>query len=130
MFPLIDWNSYLKNIYGSRNVLNNIPKVSAEDEVFSIEDIKFGVKRLANGKTKDIEGYQVEILKIGGPICHIHKLFNSTVKQAFPKIWTQSLIVPIFKSGDKINPSNYRTIMISPILSKLYGSILEKKISI
>jgi len=99
---------------------------------FSIEDINFGVKQLANGKAKDIKGYQAEILKIGGPILihHLHKLFNLAVKQNFPKPWNQSLIVPIFKCGDKSNPSNYRTIMISPILSKLYGSILEKNISI
>jgi hypothetical protein len=42
----------------------------------------------------------------------------------------QSLIVPIFKNGDRNIPSNYRTIMISPILAKLYGIILEKKISL
>jgi hypothetical protein len=42
----------------------------------------------------------------------------------------QSLILPIFKNGDKNIPSNYRTIMISSILAKLYGIILEKKISI
>jgi hypothetical protein len=51
-------------------------------------------------------------------------------KQGFPKPWTQSLIVPIFKSEDKNNPSNYMTIMISPLLAKLYGIILEKKINI
>jgi hypothetical protein len=48
--------------------LEKIPKVSMEDDVFSIEDIKFGVKWLGNEKAKDIEGYQYEILKIGGPI--------------------------------------------------------------
>jgi hypothetical protein len=42
----------------------------------------------------------------------------------------QKLIVPIFKNGDRNNPSNYRTIMISLILAKLYGIILEKKISL
>jgi hypothetical protein len=42
----------------------------------------------------------------------------------------QSLIVPIFKNGDTNIPSNYRTIMISIILAKLYGNILEKKISL
>jgi hypothetical protein len=42
----------------------------------------------------------------------------------------QSLIVPIFKNGDRNILSNYRTIMISPILAKLYGIILEKKISL
>jgi hypothetical protein len=40
----------------------------------------------------------------------------------------QSLIVPIFKNGDRNIPSNYRTIMISSILAKLYGIILENKI--
>jgi hypothetical protein len=61
---------------------------------------------------------------------HIHKLFNLAVKQGFSKTLTQSLIVPIFKNGDRNIPSNYRTIMISPILAKLYGIILEKKISL
>jgi hypothetical protein len=46
MIPLKDWNSYLKNIYESPIVVDNIPNVSIEDEVFSIEDIKFGVNRL------------------------------------------------------------------------------------
>ena len=79
------------------------------EEVFSLEDIYFGVKRLENGKAKDIEGYQAEILKNGGHVLipHIHKLFNQAVKQGFPKPWTKSLIIPIFKSGDTNNPSNY-----------------------
>ena len=91
----------------------------------------FGVKSLANGKSKDIEGYQAEILKIEGHVLnpHIDKLFNIAVKQGFPTTWTQNLIIPIFKSGDKNDPSNYRTIMISPLLAKLYGIILENKIN-
>jgi hypothetical protein len=58
-----------------------------EDEAFSLTDIEFRVKRLANEKEKDIEGYQAEIFKIGGPILipHIHKLFNLAVKHGFPK---------------------------------------------
>ena len=73
----------------------------------------------------------MEILQIGGSvlILHIHKLFNIAVKQGFPTPWTQSLIIPIYKSGDKNDPSNYQTIMISPLLAKLYGIILEKKIN-
>ena len=86
-----------------------------------MKDIDFGVKCLANGKAKDIEGYQEKSLKIGGHVLipHIHKLFNQAVKQGFPKPWIESLIIPIFKSGDTNNPSNYLTIMISPLLSKL-----------
>ena len=94
-----------------------------------MDDIEFRVKQLANGKDKDIEGYQVELFKMRGSILihHIHKLFNLAVKQGFPKPWTQSLIVPIFKNADRNNPSNYRTIMVSPILSKLYREVFWKR---
>jgi hypothetical protein len=101
--------------------MNTIPIVPTKDDIFSLDDIEVRVKWLANGKAKDIEGYQVEIFKIEGHILipHIHKLFNLAVKQGFPKPWMQSLIVPIFKNGDRNIPSNYRTIMISPIFAKL-----------
>ena len=98
------------------------------EEFFSLEDRDFGVKRLANGKAKDIEGYQEKILKIGGHVLnpHIHKLFNQEVKEGFPKPWTQSLIIPIFKSGDTKNPSNYRTTMIIPLLAKKIREVKAK----
>jgi hypothetical protein len=35
-----------------------------------------------------------------------------------------------FKRGDKDDPSNYKTIMTTPLLEKLYGLKLEKKISL
>ena len=84
-------------------------------------DINFRFKHLANTKSKDIEFYQVKILKIGGHILipHIHKLFNLVVKQGFPTPWTKILIIHIFKSGYKNDPSNYQTIMISHHKAKL-----------
>jgi hypothetical protein len=54
MIPLRDLKSYLKNIYESPNVADNIPSVSIEEKVFSIEDIEFGFNHLAKGKAKDI----------------------------------------------------------------------------
>lgn len=36
----------------------------------------------------------------------------------------------MFKSWDKNVPSNYKTIMINHILSKLYNLLWEKKISL
>ena len=103
---LEDWNSYLTKLYDSPNIKDNIQTLLTTKEVFSLEDIDFGVKRLANGKAKDIEGYQTEILKIGGHVLipHIHKLFNLAVKKGFPTPWTQSLIIPIFKRVIKMTP--------------------------
>jgi len=58
--------------------MDNFETLLTMKEVFSLEDIDFGVNCLANGKAKDIEGYQAEILKIGDPVLipHIHKIFN------------------------------------------------------
>ena len=59
---LHDWNSYLKNLYESPNDIYNFETLLTTGECFSLEDIDFGVKRLANGKSKYIEGYQKKIL--------------------------------------------------------------------
>jgi hypothetical protein len=62
--------------------MDTIPIVPTKEDFFSLDDIEFEVKWLANGKAKDIEGYRAEIFKIGGPILipHIHKLFKLGVK--------------------------------------------------
>ena len=67
--------------------MDTIPIVPTKEEVFSLDDIEFWVKRFTNDKAKDIEVYQAEIFKIRGPILipHIHKLFNLAVNQGFPK---------------------------------------------
>jgi hypothetical protein len=48
--------------------MDTILIVPTDDEVFSLDDVEFGVKRIANGKAKYIEGYQAEIFKIRGLI--------------------------------------------------------------
>ena len=87
------------------------------------------VRKWESKSHQKLNNYYIKNLNIGELflILHIHKLFNLTIKQDFPKPWTQSLIVPIFKSGDKKNPFKYRTIVIDPFLAKLYMIILEIK---
>ncbi|UYV61968.1 hypothetical protein LAZ67_1007216 [Cordylochernes scorpioides] len=47
----------------------------------------------------------------------------------YPTIWTKSIIHPIFKSGDKDNPSNYRGIALISNLSKLFTTILRSRLN-
>ena len=53
---LHDSNSYLEKVYESPNVIDNFETLLTTEEVFSLEDIDFGVKCLANRKCKDLEG--------------------------------------------------------------------------
>ena len=50
---------------------------------------------------------------------------TSIVTKVFPKPWKHSIIIPIHRSGDIEEPTNFRPINLLPILSK----ILEKVIS-
>lgn len=58
-----------------------------------------------------------------------YEIFNNIIQQGFPTDWTTSLAIPLFKSGDISNPSNYMTIMINPLFANLFRSMLENKIS-
>ncbi len=57
-------------------------------------------------------------------------IFNSTLKtHIVPEQWKSSIIVPIFKKGDRSNPLNYRPIALTSSFSRLFESILHNKIS-
>ena len=59
----------------------------------------------------------------------ILKLFNLVLKSGiYPTIWNEGLITPIFKSGDNLNPNNYRGICVNSNLGKLFCSILNSRI--
>ena len=56
-------------------------------------------------------------------------IFNkSLVTSSVPKSWKKSLVTPIFKSGDKLLPENYRPISISPICSNVMQKLVRNKI--
>ena len=46
----------------------------------------------------------------------------------FPNSWCEGLISPIFKSGNKLDPNNYRGICVSSSLGKLFCSILNNRL--
>uniref|UniRef100_A0A0E9WZX2 Reverse transcriptase domain-containing protein n=1 Tax=Anguilla anguilla TaxID=7936 RepID=A0A0E9WZX2_ANGAN len=59
----------------------------------------------------------------------ILKLFNLVLSVGyFPEIWNQGLITPIFKSGDKLDPNNYRGICVDSNLGKVLCSIINTRL--
>ena len=58
------------------------------------------------------------------------KLFNFIIsKGTFPDSWSTGMITPIFKSGNRSDPSNYRGICVRSCLGKLFCSILNTRLS-
>ena len=57
------------------------------------------------------------------------KLFRLCLSTStFPSCWKYAYIQPVPKKGDRSNPSNYRPIALISCLSKVFESILNKKI--
>ena len=57
------------------------------------------------------------------------KLFNFVFEKGeFPKIWNETFIVPLHKTGSKSDPSNYRGLSISSNLGKAFNKIIHLRL--
>ena len=111
------WFDYVRQLYEQDPKVEPPPLVNTDIELFMLQEVDMGIKKLGVGKAKDLVKLQAEYLKWDLKILapHITKNFNNIIQHGFPTNWTR-LAIPIFKSDDVNNPSNYRTIMITPCL--------------
>ena len=59
----------------------------------------------------------------------LYKLFNLILQSGFfPSSWCEGIITPIYKSGNKLGPANYRGICINSCFGKLFTSVLNTRL--
>ena len=99
------------------------PAMEFPEELLCTEDQVFAlISSLSVMKSTGADGISARMLKqtIHSITPSVTKLFNLSLKTGiFPDDWKFARIVPIPKSGDPTNPSNYRPISILSLLSKL-----------
>ena len=54
---------------------------------------------------------------------------TSIVTKVFPKPWKHPIIIPIHKSGDIEEPTNFRPINLLPILSKILENFISTQLT-
>jgi len=128
---LVRWKnlfSPLLNIHGVNDVrqteIHTAEPLVPEPSAFEFE--------LANGKLKShkspgIDQIPAELIKaVGRTIrCEIHKLIIAIWnKEELPEEWKESIIVRIYKKGDRTDCSNYRGISLLPTMYKILCVIL------
>ena len=94
-------------------------------------EIRTAAKKLKNNKSPFSDKIKNEMIKssLNQLISVYLKLFNVVLSSGtMPQTWCGGLIIPIFESGTKNDPSDYRGICISSCLGKVFCSILNQRL--
>jgi hypothetical protein len=95
-------------------------------------EVEMAIEKLKSHKSPGIDQIPAELIKAWGRIIpsEIHKHFISIWnKEELPEEWKESVIVPIYKKGDKTVCSNYRGISHLPTTYKILSNILLSKLT-
>ena len=99
---------------------------------FTDNEVLSALEALKTGRAADIYGLKAELIRLFVPFVssHITPLVNRFFRIAFPSSLSTSVLIPVYKGkGDPSDPANFRGISVTPIFSKLYACLLERRLS-
>lgn len=115
------------------------PPVTAPDTAvmelnrpITVREIDLALRHAKNGKASGPDSLPVEVLRNVTARKFMHVLFHKCLQSGtIPTSWKHAIITPIPKSisSDPRVPLNYRGITLSSCMYKLYGSILNRRLS-
>ncbi|UYV80554.1 hypothetical protein LAZ67_19000572 [Cordylochernes scorpioides] len=134
-----EWHEFyceLMSIEEKEKICNIEVRISPSDPILdpeiTSEEIGRAIRDLKNNKASGPDDIPNEIIKIlpDSYMGLLEQFYNrALIMGHYPTIWTKSIIHPIFKSGDKDNPSNYRGIALISNFSKLFTTILRSRLN-
>ena len=134
------WKSYFESMFQSFES-PQIEGIDMQDRVthdildakISSEEIKSALSRLKASKAPGLDGLPGGCYKTAGDkiLPFLVKLFNKIYDtQYFPEAWSRSVIIPLHKKGDKLNTDNYRGISLLCAMSKIFASVLARRLRV
>ena len=141
--PLI-WHDYFKNLNEKKVIFENSSETQFVgdyrfwavkfnhilDPSISEHEVRASAKKLDNKKSSAEDVMSNEIIKIAVEVLapYFVKLFNHVLFHGtFPHSWSEGYIIPLYKSGCRSDPENYREICISSCLGNFFTSILNSR---
>ena len=108
-----------------------------EDEVFR------ALRKMKMGKAPGVDGVLSSILRTAADAVGTDSLkrdnwtvralvlvFNYVFKkEVWPTRWQRGIVFPLHKEGNRLDPGNYRPITLLSVVGKLFGSVVESRLS-
>jgi hypothetical protein len=98
----------------------------------SLIEVEIAVGKLKSYKSQGTDQIPAEMIKAGGETLYseINRLICSIWnKEILPQQWKESIIVPIYKKGDKTDCNNYRGISFLSTAYKILSNILLARLT-
>jgi hypothetical protein len=123
-----------------REVLQLQPEL---DGPISKQEVFDAIRKLKCGKAPGVDGITSTILKLAADAVGTSKLkadnpvvdalvalFNFVFdNEIWPERWATGIIFPLYKQDSRLDPGNYRPITLLSIIGKLFGSVIECRLS-
>ena len=137
------FNEYFSNI--GPNLASNIAMANCNFETYvqkakseftafqptTVTDVIQMLSGLSNNKATGIDKISCKIIKIAAPAIadSLTYIFNQAITlSTFPDQWKVARVTPLYKSGQRNIPGNYRPISVLPAISKIMERILYNQI--
>lgn len=125
------FSNYFKSVYATASH-DEVPFTQASSRnipilKLSAEDIRRKISTLDASKGSGPDGLPNSLLKscVEGFLAPLVLLFNKSLQTGhFPSLWKISHIIPIHKSGSKLNVENYRGVAILSAIPKLFEALV------
>ena len=98
----------------------------------SVFEVEMAIEKLKRYKSPGIDQIPAELIKAGSRKFYskIHKLINPVRNEKeLPDQWKKSVILPVYKKGDKTDCSNYRSISLLSTAHKVISNILLSRLT-
>ena len=107
------------------------PPPTEPSEAFTLDEVEKAIKTLRNNKACGWDKISAETLKAGG--MQMKYLLLKVINAAWshgqtPEDWSRGLITPVYKKGDKLDPSNYRAITLLSVPGKVFCRMILNRI--
>jgi hypothetical protein len=129
-------NDFFVSVFTKEDT-NNIPKSKDRqfnecmEPKFSAHVIKQHLEKLNTSKAIGADMVHPKVLKsCSAELAYpLSKIFEKSFETgSLPEMWLKANIIPLFKKGNKLDPTNYRPISLTSIVCKIMEGIIKDEI--